>query len=474
MYDGLVSVDPDFNVVPRLAKSWDISKDGLTYTFHMRHDARWSDGRPITADDQVFEYQLTRNPATAAPSKVDYDSVLSVSAPEKYTVVYRLNAPNAGFLAGVVGALVHAPLPRHVYGGLAPGVLRASDFTRHLVVSGAYTLREWKPDDHMLLQSNHAWWHRRASIDQIYIKEYKNQSAVLIALQEGSVDTAYFVSMSMWPTVKNDSRYAPVRNPANIFDLYVINMRNPILGDLAVRRAIMYAWDRKTEDERLFHGELKPAVSPIPWALKWAFDPNTERAYAFDPQRAAAILEHDGWKLGADGYRHNAGRLLHFVIGEIAGDEDSVRRFEFLQANLKGVGIKVDATSLEYNVLRDRAELGNFDADDLGYGNSADPDPMPFLSSKAIPPGGYNFGRYSDPTMDELIELGRVATNRAKRAAIYRELQERFVDKLPSLIGSMPYYHNVMSRRIRGFDPTKAGSQFSAMVYDEPNWYVAQ
>lgn len=474
MYDGLVNTDPDFNVVPWLARSWTISKDGLTYTFHLRRDAKWSDGQPLTADDQVFEYQLTTNPATSAPYKADYDIVSSVTAPDKYTVVYRLKEPNAPFLTSVVGGLPHVPLPRHIYAKYPPSALKNMDFSKNLVVSGGYLLKEWQHDDHLLLVSNHNWWHGRPYIDQVYIKEYESNPAALIALQHGDVDTAYFLSTPMWLALKDDSRYNLIHNPADNFNQDVVNMRNPILRDVQVRRAIMYGWDRKTEADKLFHGEDVPAVSPIPWAQKWAFDPSTENAYPFDPQKAGQILDADGWKMGPDGYRHKNGQQLHFTSGEIAGSEISVKSFELFQANMKSTGVKTDAVSLEFNVFYQKEQQGQFDLDGGGFGGGADPDPYIFLSSKSIPPNGLNYGAYSDPVMDRLIDKGRHETDRTKRIAIYKKLQQRFVDQLPSLVDNMPYYRNVMSKRILGFDGKRAGSQFTSTMYDEPSWYIAQ
>jgi peptide/nickel transport system substrate-binding protein len=473
MYDGLVNVDPDFKVVPWLARSWDISKDGLTYTFHLRKDAKWSDGVPITADDQVFEYQLTTNPATAAPYKADYDIVSSVTAPDKYTVVYKLKEPNAAFLSTLPGSLAHVPFPRHVYGKIAPAQLKSTDFSQHLVVSGSYLLKEWKHDDHMLLESNHAWWHGRPYIDEIYIKEYQSNDAALIALQHGDVDTTFFLTTPMWLAMKDDARYNTVHDPADIFNQYVVNMKNPILADVQVRRAIMYAYNRKVECEKLFHNEDVPAVSPIPWAIKWAFDTATEQAYPYDPAKSAQILDADGWKLGSDGYRHKNGQLLHFVTGEIAGSEISIKSFELFQANLKSVGISTDSTSLEFNVFYQKEQQGDFDLDSGGFGGSSDPDPYIFLSSKAFPPNGLNYGKYSDAEIDRLIDAGRREPDQAKRAQIYKQLQARFVDQLPMLVDAMPYYRNVMNKRILGFDPAKAGAEYPFMMFHEPEWYIA-
>jgi peptide/nickel transport system substrate-binding protein len=474
LYDSLVNVDPNFKVVPWLASSWTISKDGLTYTFHLRKNAKWSDGVPITADDQVFEYELTTNPATAAPSKADYDPVSKVSAPNRYTVIYKLHEPNGAFLATVIAQPWHAPLPRHVYRAFAPGQLKAAGASSRLVVSGSYTLTDWVRDDHVLLSSNHEWWHGRPLIDQIYIKEYQSDDAVLIALQRGDVDTAYALNAAMWAALKDDPRYAKVHRPGNLFNQFLPNMKNPILADVQVRRAIMYAWDRKTEAARLFHGEAVAALSPIPWAQRWAFDPATERAYPYDPKKAADILDRDGWRLDPDGLRRKNGRTLRFVTSVPAGSGPVGSVFAFFQENLRAVGIETEPRTLEFNVFNEKESEGEFDMDAEGFQGNPDPDPYLVLSSKAMPPGGQNNGRYASSEMDRLIDEARRESDPGKRARIYKKLQALFVDRVPILVDAMEYYRNVMSKRIGGFDPAKSGSQFPSLMFSEPSWYVVR
>lgn len=474
VYDPLVNVDPDFNVVPWLAEKWEISKDGKTYTFHLRHDAKWTDGVPITSEDQKFEYDLTTNPAANASYRADYDVVESVSTPDKWTVVYKLKEPNAPFLAGVIGALPHVPLPAHIYQKIPPSQLQHMDFSKNLVTSGAYALKEWKHDDHMLLVSNKRWWGGRAYIDNIYIKEFQNETAVRIALQNSEVDTSFGLGTPDWLQIRDDPRFIHIHNPNDYLDWWVPNMKNPILADLNVRKAIMYAYDRKTEAEKLFHHEDVPAFSPIPWAQKWAFDAATENAYPYDPEKAKQILDADGWKLGPDGYRHKNGQLLYFVTGLISGNVVAVKGFELFQANLKAVGIKTDAKQLEFSVFFQEEERGHFDLDGGGIGGGADPDPFIILHSQAVPPKGLNYGHFSDPAIDKIIDQARQETDRVKRAELYKQLQRLVIEKVPDLFDVMPYYRNVLNNRVQGVNPARTGSSFTATVFDEPKWWIAQ
>ena len=474
LYDGLVTVDWDFQVKPALAAKWEISSDGLTYTFHLRSNAKWSDGEPITSADAKLEYDLATNPATGASYKADYDIVAGTSAPDPYTFVYKLKEPNAAFLSSVVGGLAHAPLPAHVYGKIDPSQLQHMDFSKSLVTSGPYTLVEWKHDDHLKLASNKRWWHGRPYIETIYIKEYPSAQAVLIALQNGDVDTAHFLSTPMWLKLKDDARYNKIHNEADAFNWFVVNMKHPILSDVRVRKAIMYAWDRQTEADKLFHKEDVVAFSPIAWAMKWAFDPATELAYPHDPEMARKILDEAGWIMGPDGYRHKNGKTLEFTTGEIAGSEIAVKSFEIWQASLKEVGIKTDIRLLEFNVFFDKEKKGEFEVSGGGFGGGSDPDPYIFLHSNAIPPNGLNYGRFSDPQLDKLIEDARKTSDVEKRKQLYREIQKLCVDLVPDFWDNAPYNRNVINKRIHGVEFKKIGSGFSYMMVQEPQWYIAQ
>jgi peptide/nickel transport system substrate-binding protein len=473
MYDGLVNQDENFKIIPWLAQSWTISPDGRTYVFHLRHDAKWSDGVPITSADFVFEHAFETNPASNAPYSSDWNIVQSLSAPDKWTLVYHLYAPNAPFLS-TIGGIVHGPLPVHVYGNLPPSQLQHLDLTKHLVTSGSYVLGEWKPDDHLIMVSNHNWWHGRPYIDQIYVKEYLSDTATQVALENGDVDTTYLLGTPEWLALKNDPKFTLIHNYADVWDWWVPNLTTPILGDVQVRKAMMFGYDRVTEATKLFHGEDIPVFSPIPLAQRWALDPSTLKAYPYDPTKAGQILDADGWKMGPDGYRHKNGNTLEVQTNLIAGNDVGTKDFELLQADMKAIGMKLDAHQLEFNVYFDQEAKGQFELDGGGFGGGGDPDVYQFLSSKSIPPNGLNYSHYSSPVMDALIDKAREATDPAIRAKYYYQIQQLCIQDVPDLFDVAPYFRDVINKRIQGVDPAKTGSFFGQTVLYEPQWWITQ
>ena len=473
MYDGLTNQDTNFKVVPWLAQSWTISPDGKTYVFHLRHDAKWSDGVPITSADFIYEHALETNPASNAPYASDWSVVESVAAPDKWTLVYHLNQPNSPFLS-TIGSVQHAPLPVHVYGNVPPSQMQHLDLTKHLVTSGSYMLKEWKADDHLTMVSNHNWWHGRPYIDTIYFKEYLSDPATTVALQNGDVDMALQLGTPEYTTLKGDPKFLLIHNYADVWDWWVPNLTTPILGDVHVRQAMMFGYDRVTEAQKLFHGEDIPAFSPIPLAQKWAFDPAMLNAYPYEPAKAEAILDADGWKTGPDGYRYKNGKRLEVQTNLIAGNTVGDKDFELLQADMKAIGMKLDAHQIEFNVYFEQEAQGNFELDGGGFGGGGDPDVFQFLSSKALPPNGLNYARYQSKKMDALIDAARQATDPAVRAKYYYQIQELCVQDVPDLFDVSPYYRNVINKRIQGVDPSQTGSYFAQTVYTEPDWWVAQ
>ena len=473
MYDGLVNQDENFKIIPWLAQSWQISPDGRTYTMHLRHDATWSDGAPITSADFLFEYNVETDPASNAPYASDWLIVDSLTAPDKWTLVYKLKEPNAPFLS-TIGSLPHAPLPVHVYGKIPHAQMQHLDLTKHLVTSGSYTFVEWKPDDHLIMQSNAKWWHGRPYIDRIYVKEYESDTATQVALQNGDMDTTYDLPTPQWLALKDDPKFILIHNPSDNWNWWVPNLTTPILSDLRVRQAMMYGYDRKSEAERLFHNEDIPVFSPIPLAQRWALNPATLTAYPYDPAKAQAILDADGWKMGPDGFRYKAGKRLEIQTNLIAGNDVGSKDFELLQANMKSIGMKLDAHQIEFNVYFDQEAKGQFELDGGGFGGGGDPDVFQFLSSKALPPNGLNYAHYVNPKMDALIEAARQTNNLAQRAKLYYEIQDLCIQDVPYLFDVSPYYRLVINKRIQGVNPAKAGSFFPQTMLYEPEWWVSE
>jgi peptide/nickel transport system substrate-binding protein len=335
-------------------------------------------------------------------------------------------------------------------------------------------LTEWKPDDHVSMQSNPHWWHGRPYIDRVYIKEYESDTATQVGLENGDIDITYELGTPSWLALKDSPKFNLIHNPADVWDWWVPNLTTPILGDVHVRQAMMYGYDRKSEAEKLFHGEDIPVFSPIPLAQKWALNPDTLTAYPYDPAKAETILDADGWKTGADGYRYKDGKRLEIATNLIAGNDVGSKDFELLQADMKAIGMKLNAHQIEFNVYFDQEAKGQFELDGGGFGGGGDPDVYQFLSSKSFAPNGLNYSHYSNPKMDALIDQARQTTDIAQRAKLYYQIQDLCIQDVPYLFDVAPYYRNVINKRIQGVDPAKAGSYFVQTLYHEPEWWIAE
>ena len=178
--------------------------------------------------------------------------------------------------------------------------------------------------------------------------------------------------------------------------------------------------------------------------------------------------------MGQDGWRYKNGKRLEIQTNLIAGNAVGDKDFELLQADMKAIGIKLDAHQIEFNVYFDQEAKGQFELDGGGFGGGGDPDVYQFLSSKSLPPNGLNYAHYSNPKMDALIEQAREATDPAIRAKYYYQIQELCIQDVPYLFDVAPYYRNVVNKRVQGVDPAKTGPYFSQTMYYEPEWWIAQ
>jgi peptide/nickel transport system substrate-binding protein len=325
----------------------------------------------------------------------------------------------------------------------------------------------------MILKSNKTWWKGRPWIDEVYIKEYQDEQAQLIALQNGEVDMPYNLTSVQYLSLKDDNRFTHIHTYSNSFDWWIPNLTDPILSDVNVRQAMMYAWDRKTEAEKLFHNEDIPVFSPFSLA-QWAVSPAAKTAYPYDPVKAGQILDADGWTMGSDGYRSKNGQPLALTVDIISGNAAGAKDFEFVQANWKTAGIKVTAKQSEINVFYQNEAAGKFQMGVGGESLSTDPEPSQILGSKYFPPGGLNYARYKNPKMDAMLDAAKAEPDQNKRRDIYFKVQELAIEDVPYLWSVSPYYRSVINARIKGVDPEQAGPGFQYTLLNLPKWWVAQ
>jgi peptide/nickel transport system substrate-binding protein len=304
LYDGLVRFAEGFHIVPSLAKSWEIAPDGLSYTFHLV-TANWSDGKPVTSEDVKFtllEVSSKYGSKFVAPGK----AIKDIETPDAQTVVIRLSKPFGPFLFSLACEQNAAILPAHVFRGT--DVLKNPASNVSPISEGPFQLLEWVRGDHLTLVRNPNYWTPgQPYLDRIIIKIVPDSSARLLALQAGEVDyiDQYYFPLSAHDLLAKDPRFVlkEVSYPSD--DLIIFNTRKAPLDQPKVRQALLTAIDRNYLLQNVFLGTGQVGRSVIDTRLTWAYNPavDYEKLYAYDPKRAAALLDAAGLKPGPDGVR---------------------------------------------------------------------------------------------------------------------------------------------------------------------------
>ncbi len=437
-------VDIGANLLPRwstsLAQRIDITDGGKRYRLHIRRNVRWSDGAPLTARDVVFSILLGDNPGLIEGNSSDFGLLVpgSVRALDRFTVELRLRRPSPPFLANALGETL--PLPEHVLAKYPP--LSAAEaafvntdaaFNQHPVTSGPWRLERAVPDAYLILKRNSGYWGARPYLEEIAFRVYPQQDSLYAAVDAGEIDVTD-IPPNLWRVharLRGDHRF--VNWPWNATFLLLPNYRDPairFMRDARVKRAFMYAIDRRFIVNGILSGQADVLNGPVP-----SFSPYYDRRiepYSYDPQRAEQLLDAAGWRLRA-GLRRKNGRTLRVTL-KTGGATDAVAGnvAQLIQANLQTVGIDCVLENEEIETFFEDLHASRFQLALRGIILPPYPDDYKFYdSSQTRANGGYNYGFFSDPQIDAAIETARTASSTARARAALDRYQRLAAARLP-------------------------------------------
>ncbi|MCL4834182.1 MAG: ABC transporter substrate-binding protein [Caldilineaceae bacterium] len=459
IHDPLVDLDEYNQIEMVLAKSVDISPDGLTYTFKLHEGVKFHDGSDFSAEDVKYTYDFYRNPDNGMSIAGNFTGVDSVETPDKYTVVVNMSDVNAASLTTgwggtpIVQSKYHAEVGEDKY-RTAP------------IGTGAYKLKEWRPAEFTELEAFDDHFRGRPNIDILRQDVVPEPSVRMIALQSGEADSA------VWPLLVEDSLlleaddgYVVFRTLSNSIKHFPLNLTVPALSDKVVRQAMMHALDRQRIIDDLWNGAADIAHSNLVTASPYHnFD---LPQYDFDPAKAAAMLDEAGWVVGADGIRAKDGVPISFTCTTITGDQARRPIAELAQQMFKEVGIDMQLEEAPVASILQSMREGTMECSlyNWTYGQAAEPDPFSTLHST----GGNNFSRINNPHLDELIEEGLKHVSFEERKPYYDEIQEIFVDEVPALYLQFDQWMNVFNTRIKGLPENPLNSDMYRQAY---KWWI--
>lgn len=433
IYDQLIRVaDDGLSLAPALAEKWEVSPDGLTYTFHLRQGVMFSDGTPLKASDVVFSLMRAKTNQKSGWT-FTLEPVKDITAPDDATVVVTLKQVWAPFLADI---------------SMFNSSIMSQDFVKKIgedklvdqtLGTGPYVLAEWKKGEHILLKKNDKYWEKGLPLlDQITITTVPDDNNRILQLQGGEIDGMYDVPLNRVPDLKKDSKLQVKEFTSTYNNFVVMNIRNAPLSDVKVRQALNYATDKQSLINVINFGVGQISNSFMPnGALYWNKD---QVGYPFDLDKAKALMQQSTIP--------NGGKVAIQITQGSAGGQALATALQQMWAK---IGINLDIQPLEQSVLTDNYRNNKFEMRASGWTNDIiDPDE---LVSYAILPQqtqNYHTGWTNQQAID-LANQGRTTTDDAKRRQIYYQIQQIHMDDAPFVYLYVLPYVDVLKTQVQGF-----------------------
>jgi len=466
IFNGLVKYDKDLTLTGDLAESWDISKDGLVITFHLKKGVKWTDGVEFTAEDVMFGYKTIIDDKTPTAYSEDYKQVKKAEMPDKYTFRVTYEKPFAPALSSWGSLPV---LPKHL---LAGKDITKSELGRNPVGMGPFKLTKWTPGSEVVLESNPNYFEGKPYINRYVYRVIPDPATMFLELQAGGVDWMGLTPLQYTRQTQStyfEKNFNKFRYPVFSYTYMGFNLKHPWFKDKRVRQAIAYAVDK----DEIVHGVLfglgKAATGPyVPDT--WPYNPNVKR-YEYNPEKAKTLLLDAGWKdTDGDGLLDKDGRPFEFTILTNMGNSLRMKTATIIQWRLEMIGIKVKIRALEWSTLiNEFIDKRRFEAVVLGWSIGLDPDQYDIWHSSKTKEKEFNFGSYNNPEVDELLENGRRTFDINERKKAYFRIQEILADELPYLFLYVPDALPIVHARFHGIEPAPIG-----IGYNIHKWYVPE
>jgi len=412
-----------------LADSWSASSDHLRYVFYLRKNVRFHDGTPFTAKDVVFTFNKMMDPQTPNPwTKIYYENVARIYAPDDYTVVFKLKTPYFMSL-GILGGF--QILPEHIFSKVENFVLNEHNMVSP-VGTGPYRLEQWKTGQSLSLLRNDDYYGKIPEIKQIIYKIIEEDSVALQALKKNELDLMNLTPFQ-WVRQSGGGRFheqfRKEKYLATSYNYIGYNLRRFPFDDIRVRQAMTYLVNRKKILDTVLNG-----LAVITTGNFWVGSPQYNQdlpVRGFDPAKAKELLTEAGFEdTDGDGFLDKDGKKFTFEL-MIPASGEFYRRFPpVLKEDLKKAGIDVVIRQVQFQVLVENINKREFDAVILGWSIGIESDPYQLWHSSQAEKG-HNFTGFQSRELDYLITRARIEFNEERRNRFYHRIHEILYENQP-------------------------------------------
>lgn len=452
---------------PNLAERWEWSDDHLTITFHLRRDARWSDGEPVTAEDVRFSHEAQTHPDVAWDTAYYKDAVTAVEVVDPHTIRFTFSHVYPSQLLELNEGYI---FPAHVYGRIpfSEWRTRGQWFLDHAVYAGPFVLASWTPQQEIVLERNPSYFDPELPrLDRAVFRVIPDPANRLTQLLSGGVHFTDGVSTEAAERIRREPGVELIDYWGPSFIFLGWNLTREPFDDPEVRRALTLAIDRQTLVDNVWGEFGRVSNSPVIQNV-WIYNRDLE-PWPYDPQRARRMLADLGWTdSDGDGKLDKDGKKLAF---ELATNSDNRQRMDaavLIQSQLAQVGVEATPRGMEFQSLITRIEQGDFEATIQGWTMPTGLDFKFAFHTDEIGDGN-NFVGYSNPEVDRLLEEFRLQPEVADGEPLLLRLQEL-------LHQDLPYTFLWESKRAVGVSGRLREVRPGAVYFHEnlPEWWLAE
>ena len=456
-------------------------KQGIAVTYSIQPKAQWGDGVAVSTKDVLFTWKVGRHPKSSVGNMELYRSIYKIDVKDEKTFTFHFDKLTFDYNSINDFILIPAHIDEANFSN--PEIYKNrtafdTDTLNKGLYFGPYKITEVAPGSHVVLDRNPTWYGKSPAFNRIVVRAIGNTAAMEANLVSGGLDMiAGELGLSIDQAISFEKRhkqkYNVIYQPGLVYEHIDLNLENPLLQDIRIRKALIYAIDRKAISESLFGGRQPVAHSSVN-PLDWVFAEDVPK-YAYDPEKTAALLDEAGWSIKNRGVRTNAkGQELTFEIMTTAGNRTRELVQQILQSQWKAVGFDIKIKNEPARVFfgqtmteRRYSGLGMY-----AWMSSPENVPRTTLHSEHIPTkannfAGQNYTSFKNAEIDELLETIETQLDKSKRKELWRRLQHIYANELPVL----PLYFRanayILPKWLTGVEPT--GHQYSTTLWVE-NW----
>ncbi len=471
-YDANAHPVPDaLREVPTIANG-DVSKDGLTLKYKLRTNIKWQDGVALTCNDLKFTWQVVMNPHNNVVTTDGYKDIGSIDCSDPHVALIHMKKLYAPFLQQLWSENGNAPvLPEHLLAKYNDdkGSFNTAPYNSLPVGSGPFKIVAWNRGQDVRLVANPYFYLGPPKLKEVIYKILPDENTAMTQLQTHEIDMLAQGTGLKWPEyarMASDPRNGvrAIRVEAFQWSHADFNLRHPIVSDISVRRALAFGTNRQEIIDKVAHGSAIPGDTDQQPHYSWAYTDNIVR-HPYDPERAKAILDAAGWKVGPGGIRVKDGQRLEFTLSTQTESNIGKANETILQRQWRELGVQADVKNYPTSEFFDNSangilQGGHYDVALFSWIGAADPDDSAIYSGDNLAPHGQNAMFWTNRAATDAMNDALKTIDQPRRKHDYEIVQQQLALDVPTIIlyfTKVPFVYNT---DLKGFDPSPVISAF--------------